>query len=151
MKIHVAELKLSENQMEKLIRLAANRYDEKTGKMTIITDRCHTRQQNLDYAHYLLTVLYHEAQKVEKWDELKNRTDALKVEFDGSNTKTKLIDLLEKAKLTPGLSPSAAGCGDQKSIDEFGEMWKAYRNSEETVEKTREYGRQMKKLLGIQQ
>ncbi|EGT51338.1 hypothetical protein CAEBREN_22912 [Caenorhabditis brenneri] len=140
--VHVDSLKLSDSAMEKFIRLAGNRYDEKNRKLTIITDRCHTRKQNLDYAHYLLTVLYHEANKVEQWAEMKDRSDNLKVEFEGSSTKTKLVDLIEKAK-TAGLE------SDEKSIEKFGEMWKTYRNSEETVEATREYGRQMKKLLGI--
>lgn len=142
MYVDVDSLKLSDTALEKFIRLTGDRYDEKNKKLTIITDRCHTRKQNLDYAHYLLTVLYHEANKVEQWAEMKDRSDNLKVEFEGSSTKTKLVDMIEKAK-TAGLKP------DEKSIDEFGKMWKTYRNTEETVEKTREYGRQMKKLLGI--
>ncbi|KAF1755038.1 hypothetical protein GCK72_021606 [Caenorhabditis remanei] len=140
--VDVESLKLTENAQEKFIRLAGKRYNKESKKLTIITDRCHTRKQNLDYAHYLLTVLYHEANKVEQWAELKERSDNLQVEFEGSETKTKLVDLIEKAK-TAGLKP------DESSITEFGEMWKSYRNSEETVDKTREYGRQMKKLLGI--
>ncbi|UMM38183.1 hypothetical protein L5515_009704 [Caenorhabditis briggsae] len=140
--VDVDYLKLSENAAEKLVRLAGNRYNQETGQLTIITDRCHTRKQNLDYAHYLLTVLYHEANKQEAWAELKERSDNLQVEFDGSTTKSKLEDLIEKAK-SSGLKT------DEKALAEFGEMWKTYRNTEETAEKTREYGRQMKKMLGI--
>uniref|UniRef100_A0A1I7T6A4 MRP-S28 domain-containing protein n=1 Tax=Caenorhabditis tropicalis TaxID=1561998 RepID=A0A1I7T6A4_9PELO len=140
--VDVESLKLGDVAMEKFIRLAGDRFDEKSRELTIVTDRCHTRKQNLDYAYYLLTVLYHEANKVEQWAELKERSDNLKVEFEGSSTKTKLTELIEKAK-TAGLAT------DEKSIDEFGKMWKEYRNTEETVETTREYGRQMRKLLGI--
>ena len=41
---------------------------------TITTDRCPYRGQNLDYARYLLTALYHESWRVEAW-ELKQESD----------------------------------------------------------------------------
>lgn len=139
MQVNVKSLNLSEKALEKLARLAGNRLSD--NKLTVITDRCHTRAQNIEYAHYLLTVLFHEAQKSEKWDDLAGRADSLKVKFDGSSTKTKLIELIEKS--------GASGDKNDKKLEDFEKMWEDYRNSEETADKTREYAKQMKKLLGI--
>ncbi|CAI5452404.1 unnamed protein product [Caenorhabditis angaria] len=140
MTIDVNSLKLSESSYNKLVRLAKDRYDEKSGLLTIITDRCHTRKQNLEYAYYLLTVLFHESNKLESWENLEERADNLKVNFETSQVRQKLVDLIET-------SPNSQIT--QEKIDEFGKMWKTYRNSEETVESTREYSRQIKSLLGI--
>ncbi|VDL63954.1 unnamed protein product [Nippostrongylus brasiliensis] len=96
LQVKVSALSLPERAKEKLIRLAKTRYDEKTDMLTVITDRCHTRKQNLDYAFYLLTAIYHEANKVEPWEALKERTDSLKVEFEGSETQKKLVSMLKQ-------------------------------------------------------
>ncbi|VDO30360.1 unnamed protein product [Haemonchus placei] len=97
LQVKLSALPLSPHAREKLIRLATNRYDEKTDMLTIITDRsCYTRKQNLDYAFYLLTAIFHEAHKVEPWETLKERADSLKVEFEGSETQTKLISVLKQ-------------------------------------------------------
>ncbi|VDP56812.1 unnamed protein product [Heligmosomoides polygyrus] len=95
MQVKLSALSLSPRAREKFIRLATNRYDEKTDMVTVITDRCHTRKQNLDYAFYLLTAIFHEANKVEPWEVLKERADSLKVEFEGSETQKKLISMLK--------------------------------------------------------
>ena len=44
------------------------RYNEETGVVTITTDRCPYRGQNMDYASYLMNALYHESWKVEDWE-----------------------------------------------------------------------------------
>ena len=46
---------------DKLLRLVGDRYNPETDVLTIVTDRCPLRQQNHDYAHYLLTALFHES------------------------------------------------------------------------------------------
>ena len=45
------------------------RYDHETGTVTLTTDRCPYRGQNLDYAKYLVTALYFEAWKTEAWEQ----------------------------------------------------------------------------------
>ncbi len=50
------------------------RYDPETDTASITTDRCPYRGQNLDYARYLLTALYHESWRQEDW-ELKQEAD----------------------------------------------------------------------------
>lgn len=43
------------------MRLLEQRYDVETDEVTITADRCPLRQQNYDYAMYLLTALFHES------------------------------------------------------------------------------------------
>ncbi|VDL64207.1 unnamed protein product, partial [Nippostrongylus brasiliensis] len=130
-RVKVSALSLPERAKEKLIRLAKTRYDEKTDMLTVITDRCHTRKQNLDYAFYLLTAIYHEANKVEPWEALKERIDSLKVEFEGSETQKKLISML-------------------KQVASHDQLVSFFLNFlEETPEATREYAKNMRALLGI--
>lgn len=159
MQVKLSALSLSPRAREKFIRLATNRYDEKTDMVTVITDRCHTRKQNLDYAFYLLTAIFHEANKVEPWEVLKERADSLKVEFEGSETQKKLISMLkhvvshDKLDSPVKASATAAATDDQLSSDpnvkQFAELWNKYLNTEETPELTREYAKTIKALLGI--
>lgn len=43
--------------------------------MTIVTDRCPLRAQNLEYSHYLLTALFHESWVTEPWEATKSEAD----------------------------------------------------------------------------
>lgn len=49
------------------MKLAAHRYDEKTGDIKITASACPTRSHNKDYARYLLTALYFESIKHGQW------------------------------------------------------------------------------------
>lgn len=64
------------------------------------TFRCYTRKQNRDYADFLLTALYHESKKLEKWETLKERKDHLKVEFAGSTTEQRVLEILTASATT---------------------------------------------------
>ena len=57
----VGRLPLNAHAKDKLLRLVGERYDPANDVLTIMTDRCPLRQQNLDYALYLLTALFHES------------------------------------------------------------------------------------------
>ncbi|XP_065317248.1 small ribosomal subunit protein mS35-like isoform X2 [Gordionus sp. m RMFG-2023] len=61
MKVSVESLRLNYHGTDKLLRLVKNMYDSEKGVFNLITDRCPTRKQNLEYAYYLLTALYHES------------------------------------------------------------------------------------------
>ncbi|KAK6062228.1 hypothetical protein COOONC_00092 [Cooperia oncophora] len=157
LQVKLSALPLSPEAREKLIRLATSRYDEKTDLLTIITDRCHTRKQNLDYAFYLLTAIFHEANKVEPWEAFKERADNLKVEFEGSESQKKLIAVLKQiissntldSPLSSVNSPSEDQINSNPSVREFAQMWNKYVNNEETPESTREYAKSIRLLLGI--
>ena len=45
------------------------RFNHETDEVTITTDRCPYRGQNLDYAQYLVTALFHESWKIEPWEQ----------------------------------------------------------------------------------
>ena len=44
------------------------RYNEETGDILLVADRCPYRGQNEDYCKYLLTALLHESWRVEDWE-----------------------------------------------------------------------------------
>ena len=68
MEFKVSALKLDAHGEKKFIQLLGDRYNDSTGVATIVADRCPTRRQNRDYAHYLITALYHESMRVEQWE-----------------------------------------------------------------------------------
>ena len=68
--------------------------------MTIVTDRCPTRKQNRDYGIYLLTVLYHESNRVQPFEESKSEHDDEKFIWDRSKAKAALEEYLEICKET---------------------------------------------------
>ncbi|KAF2355367.1 Ribosomal protein S24/S35 mitochondrial conserved domain [Trinorchestia longiramus] len=62
LKIRLEDLQLNDHSYDKLLRLVGDRYDRETHTISIIGDRCPLYSQNLDYCHYLLTVMLAEAQ-----------------------------------------------------------------------------------------
>ncbi|KAE9554347.1 hypothetical protein FO519_002457 [Halicephalobus sp. NKZ332] len=146
---------------EKFRHLAGNRYNEETDTLTIVTDRCFTRKQNREYADFLLTALYFESRKLESWEEMKQREDNLKVEFEGSKAEKRIIDLVQKLTKTDELiSPVAEALKGKEvekeeilkhpTVQKFAETWYEYRNTKETPESTRTYEDRVRELLGIQ-
>lgn len=54
----LARLNLDKHARDKFLRLVGERYNSETDVLTITTDRCPLKQQNYDYAVYLLTGVY---------------------------------------------------------------------------------------------
>jgi len=146
---------------DKFRHLVGNRYNEETDTLTIVTDRCYTRKQNREYADFLLTALYFESKKIEPWEEMKQREDSLKVEFEGSKAEKRIIDLVER--LTKEEEPSLPVAESLKgkefkkeeilqhpTVKSFAKTWYEYRNTQETPESTRTYEDRVRELLGIQ-
>ena len=67
-RINIKSLPLDEHARDKLIRLVGRRYNEETGEIKLVSDRCPYRGQNEDYCKYLLTALLHESWRVEEWE-----------------------------------------------------------------------------------
>ena len=67
-RINIKSLPLDEHARDKLIRLVGDRYNEETGEIKLVSDRCPYRGQNEDYCKYLLTALLHESWRVEDWE-----------------------------------------------------------------------------------
>lgn len=75
LKVKLSDLTLDKHSRDKFLRLVGERYDEETDTLTIVTDRCPTRQQNQEYAEYLLAALYHESWTRESWEDAKTEAD----------------------------------------------------------------------------
>lgn len=61
LQVKLGRLPLNAHAKDKLLRLVGERYNPENDVLTIMTDRCPLRQQNLDYALYLLTTLFYES------------------------------------------------------------------------------------------
>ncbi|KAL3252409.1 hypothetical protein MRX96_017721 [Rhipicephalus microplus] len=75
LRVKLSDLELDYHARDKLLRLVRDRYDPATDVLTIVTDRCPLKKQNYDYAHYLLTAVYHESWKTEPWEADKAESD----------------------------------------------------------------------------
>lgn len=105
----VAALKLDPHGEKKFIQLLGRRYDEATGVATILADRCPTRRQNRDYAHYLITALYHESMRVEEWERAasqRSEGDFLEVRPTGYRVPTDVDAYKREAMARLGLAPT---------------------------------------------
>ena len=67
-RINIKSLPLDDHARDKLIRLVGRRYNEETGEIQLVSDRCPYRGQNEDYCKYLLTALLHESWRIEDWE-----------------------------------------------------------------------------------
>lgn len=73
--LKVDTLRMDKHAKDKFLRLVGERYCPDTDVLTLVTDRCPLKQQNYDYAMYLLTALYHESNVTEPWEDSKTEAD----------------------------------------------------------------------------
>ncbi|XP_030627839.1 small ribosomal subunit protein mS35 [Chanos chanos] len=92
--VKLSSLNLDDHARKKIIKLTGERYCKETDTLTIRTDCCPLRQQNYDYAMYLLTVLYHESWKTEAWEQEKTRADMEEYVWEDSNSQKNLLETL---------------------------------------------------------
>ena len=64
LRIPLRSLRGTPKFQDKLKRLLRHRYDPVDDSATLVTDVCPFREQNMEYASYLLTALFHESRKV---------------------------------------------------------------------------------------
>ncbi|XP_054865198.1 28S ribosomal protein S35, mitochondrial isoform X3 [Amphiprion ocellaris] len=89
LKVKLSILNLDDHARKKMLKLVGERYCKDTDVLTITTDSCPLRQQNYDYAQYLLTVLYHES-----WTkELQTLHNLLKLLVQDLTTRVKKVAL----------------------------------------------------------
>lgn len=93
LQLKLSSLILDTHAKDKLLRLLGNKYNPETDIITITTDRCPTRKQNLEYAWYLLTAVYHESWRVEPWEAEKSIADMEYFDWDTSKSRTSLVTL----------------------------------------------------------
>lgn len=66
---------LDEHARDKFLRLVGGRYDPDTDYVTFVVDRCPLKQQNFEYAQYLMAALFHESFVIEDWEAEKTEAD----------------------------------------------------------------------------
>nr|CAG4641015.1 EOG090X09BG [Eulimnadia texana] len=94
MKVKLSALPLDEHARDKLLRLVKERYDRQTDELTFVAERCPLQKQNKDYAYYLLNVLVSESRKREAWEEEKAEVDMEKYVWEGSQSESTLLSLV---------------------------------------------------------
>jgi len=92
LRLNIDSLPLDTHARDKMIRLVGDRFNEETGEITLMADRCPYRGQNEDYCKYLLTALFHESWSVEDW-EMKEVED--KEEFEAEEEKGEKREALQ--------------------------------------------------------
>lgn len=93
-KVKLELLKLDKHARDKFIRLVGERYNPETDELMIVTDRCPLKQQNYDYAMYLLTALYHESNITEEWEATKSEADMEYYDWHRNSSKVTSTDIL---------------------------------------------------------
>ncbi|XP_068168879.1 small ribosomal subunit protein mS35 [Antennarius striatus] len=144
LKVKMSSLNLDDHARKKMIKLVGDRYCKETDVITIKTDHCPLRQQNKDYAMYLLTVLYHESWKTEAWEAEKTRADMEEYSWDGSRSQKNLLQLLGRGG--GGGEEELLGRSDVQEYKESVTRLKNHGESESTVD---QYKDAVKKLLQL--
>ncbi|KAK1118548.1 hypothetical protein K0M31_014855 [Melipona bicolor] len=93
LRVKLSSLHLDTHAKDKILRLLGDRYNPETGIITIIADRCPTRKQNLDYAKYLLTALFHVSWRFEPWEMEKSAVDMEYYDWDKSKSRESLTSM----------------------------------------------------------
>ncbi|XP_028306376.1 small ribosomal subunit protein mS35 [Gouania willdenowi] len=94
LRVKLSSLNLDDHARKKMLKLVGERYCKKKDILAITTDSCPLRQQNYDYAMYLLTVLYHESWKTESWEGEKTVADMEEYSWEDSPSQKNIVDLL---------------------------------------------------------
>ncbi|KAK2867721.1 hypothetical protein QQF64_023491 [Cirrhinus molitorella] len=152
LKVKLSSLNLDDHARKKMIKLSEERYCKDTDTLTIVTDSCPLRQQNYDYAMYLLTVLYHESWKSEAWEQEKTRADMEEYEWEDSPSQKNLLDTLLRMRPT-GAKDEEEGAREellgQPAVQEYRDTLLKLKNEGETEENLQKYKEAVKKLFNI--
>ncbi|OWF43919.1 28S ribosomal protein S35, mitochondrial-like [Mizuhopecten yessoensis] len=129
-KVKLSDLELDEHARHKLLKLVGDRYDKDNDMLIFKTDKCPTKQQNRDYAIFLLTAVYLEAWKKMPWEDDIEGDDFLDYQWNLSKAKDRtVLNLMSMAE------------GDQNSV---------YHNEEENEilekEEVKNYAKAISKI-----
>ncbi|XP_056272486.1 28S ribosomal protein S35, mitochondrial [Pseudoliparis swirei] len=110
LRVKLSSLNLDDHARKKMLKLIGNKYCKDTDVISVTADSCPLRQQNQDYAMYLLTVLYHESWKTEVWEAEKSVADMEEYSWEDSPSQRNILDVLVRRK--------AAGEGEGEEVRE---------------------------------
>lgn len=139
LKVSLKSLELDEHGKDKMLRLVGERYDPATEVLTLVADRCPLSQQNLDYLHYVLTVLYNESMKVEPWEHEKEVVDRERYIWEDSPSRA----AAEVVAAARGID------ADGEVMKEYGEAVAEIHNEGEDEATLKKYRESVVRLLGL--
>lgn len=141
LQVKLSTLHLNSHAKDKLLRLVKERYDPVNDILTIVSERCPLRKQNIDYAIYLLNVLVSESWKTEPWENEKSEADMEKYVWEGSQSQRTLQQLLERM---PDKATDLPEVIEQYSVNVT-----RFHNEGEDTENVNAYKESVIKLLGL--
>ncbi|XP_070828225.1 small ribosomal subunit protein mS35 [Chaetodon trifascialis] len=149
--VKLSSLNLDDHAHKKMRKLVGERYCKKTDTLTIKTDSCPLRQQNKDYAMYLLTVLYHESWKTEDWEAEKTVADMEEYSWEDSPSQRNILDMLAHMKV------AGEGEGEEvreqllgrKEVQEYKDCVTRLKNEGESESVILQYKEAVKKVLNL--
>ncbi|KDR07746.1 28S ribosomal protein S35, mitochondrial [Zootermopsis nevadensis] len=147
-KVKLGRLPLNKHARDKILRLVGERYNPENDVLTIMTDRCPLRQQNLDYAHYLLTALFHESWKIEPWESEKSEADMEYYDWEASASRKSVMRLLSWSPDQDAVQISADFI--LSDLTEYKEAISKIMNEGEEEYTLNRYKEEVKKLLSLQ-
>ncbi|CAL8359183.1 unnamed protein product [Lota lota] len=152
LRVRLSSLNLDDHARKKMLKLLGDRYCKATDILTITTDSCPLRQQNTDYAMYLLTVLYHEAWKTEAWESEMTRADRFEYVWEDSASQQNILDTLARMN-APGPGEGEAAPREEllgrAEVQEYRESVTRLKNEGESESATLRYREAVKKLLSL--
>ncbi|XP_075998732.1 small ribosomal subunit protein mS35 [Genypterus blacodes] len=149
LKVKVSSLNLDDHARKKMLKLARERYCKDTDVLTIKTDSCPLRQQNSDYAMYLLTVLYHESWKTEAWEAEKTVADMEEYSWEDSPSQKNILDTLVRMKAEgegEGLHEELLG---RREVQEYKDSVTRLKIEGESESTMLQYSQAVKKVLNL--
>ncbi|VDP07538.1 unnamed protein product [Soboliphyme baturini] len=179
MRLKLESLPLNYHARDKIIRLLQDRYNKHDGMITIVTDRCPARHQNISYALYLISVLFHESWKTESWEHDKTEDDMEKFFWQGSKSQKSIIEVVKRMKAVQNASsteavtdssmdsppkskrnfpeylenllsaPSDKDVISLQVVQDYYKAWDRYRNETESEKNLTAYGKCVRKILGF--
>ncbi|XP_058684260.1 small ribosomal subunit protein mS35-like [Poecile atricapillus] len=151
LRVKLSNLNLDDHAKKKLIKLVGERYCRETDVLTITTDRCPLRRQNYDYGMHLLTVLYHESWKTEKWESEKSEEDMEEYIWENSHSQKNALDTLLQIKASENVSNvTKEELLASEVVKNYRNSVIALKNNGETESNMSQYKESVKKLLNIQ-
>ncbi|XP_028287771.1 small ribosomal subunit protein mS35 [Parambassis ranga] len=151
LRVKLSSLNLDDHARKKMVKLAGTRYCKDTDILTITTDSCPLRQQNHDYAMYLLTVLYHESWKIEAWEAEKTVADMEEYSWEESPSQKNILDTLLRMKVAgeeDGEEVREQLLG-KKEMQEYKDSVIRLKNEGESESSLLQYKEAVKKVLNL--
>ncbi|KAJ3597162.1 hypothetical protein NHX12_003562 [Muraenolepis orangiensis] len=161
LRVKLSSLNLDDHARKKMLKLLGDRYRKDTDILTVKTDSCPLRQQNLDYAMYLLTALFHESWKTEAWESEITRADFLDYVWEDSASQHSILDTLTRMT-APGEAQGEGEAAAEEAapppreqllgraeVQEYRESVTRVKNEKESESATLRYREAVKKVLGL--